>query len=353
MNSKVSGLFVCAFASTILSAGTVVPAHAADAASTYKAPRNGYGRPDFSGTWTNETLTRMERPAEFGDRLVPNKDELAKLEGAQANRVVAGSQKTNLNGGPGEAFRANCETAAGAFDAQCGYNQAFFDDALHMMRVNGQARSSLITFPANGRIPRRPDPRPRPDGRAVGPRDNPEDRGLPDRCLVGQNISTGALLNPTIYNNTFVFQQNKDAVVIVTEMSHDARTIHIGAQHDNIPRWFGDSVGHWEGDTLVVDTVHFHPEQLTRNSDQLHLTERFTRVGPNRILYQFKVEDPVAYTEAWGGEYEFSTAKGLQYEYACHEGNYALTSILSGAREEEAKAAGKQPIKSASTSGGQ
>jgi hypothetical protein len=351
MNAKVLGLVACALVSTGLSTAAMAQTHAATAASPYKAPRNGFGQPELSGTWSNETLTRMEREPRFGDRQTPSAEELAKLEGGRAALVVAGLKPTNLSGGPGEAARAQCESAASAFSPGCGYNTAFSDVTLHLMRVNGQPRTSLITFPANGRIPRRPDGKPRPDVWGEGNRDNPEDRGLPDRCLVGQNISTGALLNPTIYNNTYVFQQGKDSVAIVVEMSHDVRTIRLNAQHDNIPRWFGDSVGHWEGDTLVVDTINFHPEQLTYNSDKLHLVERFTRVGPDRILYQFKVEDPAAYTAAWGGEYEFTTAKGPQYEYACHEGNYALSSILSGARADEK--AGKKSVASAATGGGE
>ena len=336
MSAGVSGLMARAAASIILSATAVGHVYAADAAQSYKAPRNGFGQPVLSGTWSNETLTRLERPVEFGDRLIANQSDLDKLEGTQAKKVQLGNQKT------GDTFREECATAAGAFNIQCSYNQAFFDDTLRLMRVNGQPRTSLITSPANGRIPRQPNaPRPAAFGPG-GKADNPEDRSLPDRCLVGQNYSTGALLNPSIYNNNWVFQQNKDTVVIVAEMSHDARIIRIGGQHDNIPRWFGDSIGHWEGDTLVIDTVHFHPEQLAYNTPALHLKERITRVGPDRILYQFTVEDPGVYTQPWSGEYEFHTAKGLQYEYACHEGDYALEDILQGARREEAAAAAQQ-----------
>jgi hypothetical protein len=331
--NRVAGLVVCVLASTTLSAMTVAGASAAPAA--YKAPRNGFGQPELSGTWTSESLTRMERPAEYGNRLILTPEEVAKLEGARAERVKAGSQPT---GSQGEKFRSSCETAAGAFGPQCGYNEIFFDTALKVSRINGQPRSSFITFPANGRIPRK-NTRPRGDGREEGIRDNPENRGLADRCLVGQSITTGALLNSTIYNNTFVFQQSKDTVVFVAEMSHEPRIVRIGGVHDNIPRWLGDSVGHWEGDTLVVDTVGFHPEQLTLNSDKMHLVERFTRVAADGILYQFRVEDPGAYTEAWGGEYVLHTSKGPQYEYACHEGNYAMEGILAGARQAEAEAA--------------
>ena len=345
MNKGTSGRTAWAVASIVLTAAAVGQAHAAGA---YKAPRNVYGQPELSGTWSNETLTRMERPASFGNRLTPTPEEINQIEGLQAQKVTVGKSDAP------DPFRKECETAEGAFNIQCSYGQAWFDNTLHLMHVNGQPRTSFITYPANGRIPHLPDAKRPTGGLGAGNRDNPENRGLPDRCLVGRNISTGALLNPTIYNNTYVFEQSKDTVAIVVEMSHDARVIRLNAQHDNIPRWFGDSVGHWEGDTLVVDTVHFHPLQLVYNSDKLHLVERFTRVGPDRILYQFKVEDPGAYTEAWSGEYEFHTASGPQYEYACHEGNHAMTGILAGARQEEAEAAsGKPAIKQASAAGGQ
>ncbi len=149
-----------------------------------------------------------------------------------------------------------------------------------------------------------------------------------------------------------MFQQSKDTVVFVAEMSHEPRIVRIGAKHDTIPRWLGDSVGHWEGDTLVVDTINFHPHQLVANSDRMHLVERFTRVAADGILYQFRVEDPGAYTQPWGGEYILHTSKGPQYEYACHEGNYAMEGILAGARqaEAEAKASGK-PLAQADTGG--
>jgi hypothetical protein len=334
MNNKIACLMACALASTGLS--TIVATQAqAQAAGAYKAPRNGFGQPELSGTWSNETLTRMERKPEYGDRLILTPDEVTKLEGGRASAMAAGDKKTDLTKSVNELNSKECDIPGNPNGANCSYNSAWVDNSTRIMRVNGQPVDSLVTFPANGRIPRRADGKKRPDAWAEGNRDNPENRGLADRCLVGQNISTGALLNPTLYNNNYVFQQGKDSVAIVVEMSHDVRTVRLNAQHDNIPRWFGDSVGHWEGDTLVVDTINFHPEQLVYNSDKLHLVERFTRVGPDRILYQFKVEDPAAFTEAWGGQYEFTTAKAPQYEYACHEGNYGLLGILEGARAEE------------------
>ncbi len=148
-------------------------------------------------------------------------------------------------------------------------------------------------------------------------------------------VTTGALLNPTLYNNNYLIQQGKDSVAIVIEMAHDVRNIHLNGKHDGVPKWFGDSIGHWEGDTLVVDTVDFNPAQLTRNTKQLHIVERFTRVAKDRLLYQFRVEDPGLYSEAWGGEYEFVAESERQYEYACHEGNYGLLGILEGARADD------------------
>jgi hypothetical protein len=118
-------------------------------------------------------------------------------------------------------------------------------------------------------------------------------------------------------------------------MSHEPRIVRLNAKHSNTPKWYGDSIGHYEGNTLVIETTNFHPEQLAHNSAQFKVTERLTRVGKGRILYQFKVEDPETYTQPWGGEYEFHASQGLQYEYACHEGNYGLMGILQGARADE------------------
>ncbi len=346
MISKVAGVLACALATTALSA-VVAPAFAATAASSYKAPRTGFGQPDLSGTWSNETATRMERPAEFGDRLIMTPEEVDKVENVRAQSVAAA--RAQGEAGKPEESRAYCEKPENTFAGGCAYNQTFYDGQTSVMRVGGQPRTSLVTFPANGRVPRLPSARRMGGGYDMGNRDNVENRPLPDRCLVGQNISNGALLNPTIYNNTYVLQQNKDSVVIVIEMAHDVRNIRLNAEHDHIPRWFGDSIGRWEGDTLVVDTIDFHPDQLAYNSDKLHLVERFTRVGPDRIRYQFRVEDPGAYTEAWGGEYEFSKASGPQYEYACHEGNYALAGILAGARQDEA--AGNKTVETSEAEG--
>jgi hypothetical protein len=169
--------------------------------------------------------------------------------------------------------------------------------------------------------------------------DNPEERSLPERCLESQNFREGALMTPTLYNNNYQIVQGPDTVAIVVEMSHDARIIRLNAQHrtDGVRDWFGDSIGRYEGGALVVETTNFHPLQLRANSDKLKLTERFTRVGKDRILYRFTVEDPETYSQPWGGEYEFTPSPGPLFEYACHEGNRGLEGILAGARWEEAQ----------------
>ena len=329
--------FVCLMASAVVAIGlpsiAAAQGGAAAPAGAYKAPRNGFGQPDLGGTWSNTTMTGMERAVAFGERKALTPQEVATIEGARAKVLANGAKPTDPNATT-EEVNKTCDIPGFPATADCAYNVGWTDGGSTVMRVNGEPRTSLITFPANGRIPYLPGKAPH-FAFGEGKADNPEDRILPERCLVSQNISTGALMNPTLYNNTYVLQQSKDTVAIVVEMAHDVRYIRLNAEHGVSPRWFGDSVGHWEGDTLVVDTINFHPEQLARNSDKLHLVERFTRVGKDRLLYQFKVEDPGAYAQPWGGEYEFRTSDGPQYEYACHEGNHGLQGILSGARADE------------------
>jgi hypothetical protein len=142
------------------------------------------------------------------------------------------------------------------------------------------------------------------------------------------------------YNNDYEFVQSRDAVAIVVEMVHDTRVIRLNAAHrtDGLRPWMGDSIGRFEGDTLVVETTNIPRAQAYHGSwRDLKVTERFTRVAPNRLLYQFTVEDPAMWDKPWGGEYEFSPLKGQLYEYACHEGNYALRNMLAGARAKDAK----------------
>ena len=172
---------------------------------------------------------------------------------------------------------------------------------------------------------------------------NPEDRPLGERCIISFGRNGGPPMLPNgFYNNNYHIVQSRDAVIIETEMVHDSRIIRLNGKHrtDGIRPYFGDSIGHFEGETLVVETTNI-PQIQTYNGSWLNLTvtEKFTRVSPNRILYQYTIHDPTLWDVDWGGEYEFSPLNGRVEEYACHEGNYALEGILAGERAAEAAAA--------------
>ena len=169
--------------------------------------------------------------------------------------------------------------------------------------------------------------------------DNPETRGLGERCIMGFGRNAGPpMLANGFYNNNYQIVQARDHVAIVVEMVHDTRIVPLNAKHrtDGVRPYMGDSIGWWDGDTLVVETTSFPPSMAYRGAwENLKVTERFTRKGPDRLAYAFTVEDPDVWDTAWGGEYEFSPLDGRVMEYACHEGNYALEGILAGAREQE------------------
>jgi hypothetical protein len=228
-------------------------------------------------------------------------------------------------------------------DQDCGFNAGWTDHGDYVMRVNGEPRTSLVTSTPNGRLPPRvPRPvAPPVRARAGAAFDNPENQTMSERCITSFGNHAGPVLLASFYNNNYQIVQSKDAVAIVVEMIHDARIVRLNDRHGSLRPYYGDSIGHFEGDTLVVETTNFHPTENFRgsSSDNLKVTERFTRVGPERLLYQFTVEDPSVWTTAWGGEYEMSPSRGPLYEYACHEGNYGLTNILAGTRAQEAEAA--------------
>ena len=211
------------------------------------------------------------------------------------------------------------------------------------MRVNGEPRTSFVTDPADGRLPPYKAGVKAPGMEQYAHRgENPENMTLAERCLTSFGYSAGPVMLPLLYNNNYEIVQGKDTAAIVVEMVHDVRIIHIGGKHRTERPWMGDSIGWYEGSALVVETTNFPQATALRGAwKELKVTERFTRVGPNRILYQFTVEDPTVWERSWSGEYEFTPSKGRIFEYACHEGNYALEGILSGARADEAAAAEK------------
>ncbi|HEX2559409.1 hypothetical protein [Phenylobacterium sp.] len=325
-------------------------------ASGYKAPRNAFGQPDLSGYWSNVSLTPETRPASFGDRLVYTEEEVAKIENAEAAEAAAADAPTDPNEGApkvgGELSQTINPAFAAAGGAVGGYNRGWLESGSKVMRVNGQPRTSILTTP-NGQPPPRKAGAPAPtnpyarivaSGGRIGQFDSYEIRSLGERCILSFGRNAGPPMLPNgFYNNNYQFVQTKDHFIIEVEMVHDLRIVRLNDKEhrkDGVRPWFGDSIGWWEGDTLVVETTNLPQRMAYRGSwENLKVTERFTRVGPQRIHYQFTIDDPTMWEKSWGGEYEFSPLDGQIYEYACHEGNHALPGMLRGARVEEAEQA--------------
>ena len=296
----------------------------------YAAPRTEWGQPDLQGVWNFSSFIPLERPAFFGDKEFLTEQEIAAL----AAQTEAGLEAIN-NIGVG------------------GYNTFWVE-----MGGDRDNRTSLITYPENGRLPESvegvpvqvgglgPDePGTRPVRMVVGgiAKDGPEDRGLSERCIVGFNA--GPPFTPNLYNNNVQIIQNRDTVVIMTEMVHDARIVPLDGRDyvsDTIRQWSGDSRGHWEDNTLVVQTRNFNG--LTQSfgvygtAENKFLTERFTRVGPYTVEYEFMVDDPSTFKQKFTAVVPMAKVDGLMYEYACHEGNYGMMNTLRGARMEERRA---------------
>jgi hypothetical protein len=367
-------LGVLAFAASIVLV-TISPLAAQTPASKGKAwavPRTPDGKPDLQGNWTNETQTPLERMGVTSGTLT---DEQAKAiedrarfveefrdKPSDPNRgvpVKGGDNKVATAPGEPSFIERIAEVAGGAVG---GYNGFWLDPGNSVIRIDGVARSSIIIDPPDGRVPALTAAgKQRLSERAAlakkyGEFDHPEMRPLADRCLVSFGSNAGPPMLPNyFYNNNYTIVQTKDTVMILTEMVNDVRIIRLGVKEhppSHIKKWFGDSIGRWEGDTLVVETTNIHPIQLAQTSilwpyrgasEDLKVTERFTRTGPDTILYRFTMEDPSTFTAPFTGELPFNRIDEQLFEYACHEGNYALSNILSGEREKEKQtAAGKQ-----------
>ena len=326
-------------------------------AAAYKAPRNIFGQPDLSGFWSNASLTPMTRPASAGGKAVYTEDEVKKLEAQVVAEVDEGNADTDPDA-PAEAPKVTSANVRPEFAAAGGdvggYNRGWLDPGSHVMRVGGEPRTSILTTP-NGQPPRRKDGAPTTPrmGAGMGPFDSYESRSAGERCIMsfGRNAGPPMFANG-FYNNNYQIFQTKDAFLIEVEMIHDLRVVRLNSQHrtDGLRPLMGDSIGRWEGDTMVVETTNIPQSQAWMGSwKDLKIVERFTRVGKNRVHYAFTAEDPTFWDKPWGGEYEFSPLKGVIYEYACHEGNYALPGILAGARAEEAEKAKAAMAKPATT----
>ena len=317
-------------------------------AADWVIPRTPAGHPDLQGNWSNATVTPIQRPE--GQDPVMTWERVAEIEGRVRAAVEAGYADSDPNR---EAPPVGGQfTGDPRFDAASGgtggYNRFFIDAGEQVAIFNGEPRTSLVVDPPNGRVPELSDEgrerfmeRRRLRGR-FGAFDNPENRPLGERCIMSFGSNAGPPMLPNyFYNNNYTIVQTPDHVMIMTEMVHDVRIIHLGEPKPlpgHIRPWMGDSWGRWEGDTLVVETTNLHPNQTLQGippSEEMKVTERFTRAGEHTINYEFTVEDPLMFTRPWSGQVPFNRLDGLVYEYACHEGNYAMENVLRGARAEE------------------
>ncbi len=329
--------------------------------------RTASGHPDFSGTYDAATLTPLQRPEEFGENLELTPEQANAITETERLRVLDREHNRGPVGeappaggappvGVGEEFRER-----GGAGNVGGYNNFWTDRGTDVYTIDGKFRTSIITDPRNGRMPpmteeaiergrvrrglRRPN-----DGSAwwlevdgPGPYDGPESLGIAERCVLG--FTGAAPTFPSLYNNYKTIVQTEDYVMILIEMVHDARIVRMNSSHPpaEVKKWLGDSIGWWEGDTLVVDTTNFHPQtRLRGGTENTHVVERFTRKADGNLLYRFTMEDDATWTEPWSGEYIWRSSDSRLYEYACHEGNYAMGNIMRGARLLESEA-GKRP----------
>jgi hypothetical protein len=288
------------------------------AGQTLRPPRTPDGHPDFQGIWNSATATPMERPEEFAGKPLFTDAEARAWESRSADR---NSERVRLS------------PAAGVGN----YNNAFWEFG---SKVEPTMRNSIVTDPPDGRIPALTPSgmKAQAERQAIARRTptSPEDLGLQSRCIA---FSTGLVpMTPFNYNSNYTILQTRDYIAISAEMIHDTRIIpltpraHLPA---SVRLWAGDSVGHWEGDTLVIDTTNFTEKTPFYGSDSnLHVIERLRWYDAKTLLYQFEVDDPTAFTKPWKGEVAMAAATGPIYEYACHEGNYALPDILRGLMHE-------------------
>jgi hypothetical protein len=285
------------------------------AQSPNRVPRMPDGRPDLQGFWTNGTVTPLLRPPEFGDRDFLTPREAAEYERTALRRLLAGAQ----------------------VDGQAPIELSY--TYMDRLAVADGGRTSLIVDPANGRFPPRA---PQFTGRENVSSDDPETRTLDERCLLGVAAGSSSAGPPIVPNpisgNFYQIVQTRDHVMILAELIHDARIIRLAGTHRPavVRSWLGDSIGHWDGDSLVVDTVHFNDKRQWRGSSgRIRVVERFTRTDVNTIRYHATIADPERWLQPWSMEMPFTTTTQPVFEYACHEGNYTLGAILRGARMED------------------
>ena len=324
----------------------------ASAQSAYRVPRTASGTPDLQGIWTNASLTSVERSPGFKSLVIPEADAKT-FEARRAAARAAQDRPSDPNA-----------LAVVAADPG-GYNAAWTDPGVTLGRVRGEVRSSWIVDPADGRAPYSAKGRKTFEAALAKARttfDGPETRPLGERCILGFGSTAGPPMLNVLYNNNYQIVQTPETVVIVVEMNHDARIIRMGGRHPprHIRTWMGDSIGRWDGDTLVVETTNFNPGEALRPyfgatlyiSEDATVTERFTRISTTEILYEFEVDDPEVFSKVWRAEMPLKASPGPVYEYACHEGNYSLPGILAGARRAEREGGEAEAVDLSETDGG-
>jgi hypothetical protein len=290
-------------------------------------PRTKDGHPDLQGIWTNITVTPLERPASLKS-LTLTEAEAKAFEKQQAKEL---QDSDGASDSP--IIRAAGSSGTG------GYNVLFLDRGNELARVDGQKRSSLISDPPDGKVPPiTPDARKRIQADMMRNInfDDIKNRPVSERCLLGFGSTSGPPMLPVLYNNNYQIVYGGDTIMILVEMVHDARIIHMNAQHEppTVRQWLGDTIGHWEGDTLVVETTNFTGKTTFRGSSpDLKVTERFTMVDPKTFIYKATLDDPSTFAKPFTVEFPFNATRGPIYEYACHEGNYAAADIMGGARK--------------------
>ena len=334
-------------------------------------PRTASGHPDLSGTYDVSTLTPMQRPTEFGDKMFLTNDEAQRIAAEERARDEERQRASDPNrtappqGGDG---------STGASGNVGGYNTFWIDNGTNAFQIDGQWRTSILIDPPNGRYPAVTDEvraarrarlgageaAPRREGGAndgtaywlnagldaPGPYDNPEQRPFAERCLLSFSSTGGPPMLPALYNNHKRIVQSEDTVLIQIEMVHEARIVRMNAEHDpaHIQKWLGDSIGWWEGDTLVVETTNFRDTPaFSQGSKNMKVTERFRMESPDQLVYTFTVDDPTVWEAPFTGEYAWPRSPNKVFEYACHEANYALEGIMKGARLLEAEFRGEEP----------
>jgi len=312
-------------------------------AQEYVVPRTEWGVPDFRAVWKHASIIPMERPRELGDKRAYTPEEAMAIERSEQQRFDADNEPLDPDRPPPE--------VADSLPPIGNYDLFWREDAQFIPTIDGEFRTSAIIDPPNGRLPalqpemvsRLEESRRDDQGTRGRSSDGPEGRGLGERCLVAFGNLSGPVMSPIIYNSNLQIVQSPGYVVIIAEMVHDARIVRITDERNPSAathrKWMGDSIGHWEGDTLVVETKNFNNWHRLRGLpvENTTVTETFRREGANKLIYGFTVNDPTVFTAEFSGEYPLSLMNESLYEYACHEGNYGMLGILAGARTLEVR----------------